>query len=61
MKCFTCDKLTGIYKTDLQTCGRCGEVKKIDPVRIVLDMTPIYLSESNRNKKGRKPKLTATA
>lgn len=55
MECFTCNK-----EKDLQTCARCRDVLKIDLVRIVLEMTPIYLSESNRNKKGRKPRLTAT-
>lgn len=60
MQCFTCNELTGDYNTDLQTCARCREVLKIDIVRILLEMDPIYLSEKNRNKKGRKPKLTAT-
>lgn len=60
MDCFTCNKRTGNYKSDKITCGACREVLKIDLVNIVLGLDPIYLSESNRNKKGRKPKLTAT-
>lgn len=59
MKCFTCTKLTGNEKTDKSICASCREVLKIDLVRVVLDLDPIYLSESNRNKRGRKPKLTA--
>lgn len=60
MQCFYCDKLTGNYETDKETCANCREVLKIDLVRAVLEMDPVYLSESNRNKKGRKPKLSAT-
>lgn len=53
MKCFTCDK-----ELNLETCARCREVLKIDLVKAVLEMDPIYLSESNRHKTGPKPKLT---
>ncbi|HZK52959.1 MAG TPA: hypothetical protein VFC84_01960 [Desulfosporosinus sp.] len=53
-----CDKLTGIYKKDLITCGRCREVVKIDLVRIITKMEKIYLTETIRHKDGRKYKLT---
>lgn len=53
-----CDKLTGIYKKDLKICGRCREVMKIDLVRIITKMEKIYLTETLRNKSGRKSKLT---
>lgn len=58
MQCFKCDKLTNNYKADKETCAACREVFKIDLVKVILGLDPIYLSESNRNKKGRKPKLT---
>ena len=61
MECFTCDKLLNNYKIDKITCANCREVLKIDIVRLLLELDPIYLSESNRNKKGRNPKLTDTA
>lgn len=65
MICDECDKLTGDYKADKSICGSCREVLKID---LVLEIRGkggckhgrIYLSESNRNKKGRKKVLTAT-
>lgn len=60
MKCYTCDKHTGDYNADKEICAACREVLKVDLVNMVLDLDPVYLSESNRNKKGRKPKLTAT-
>ena len=53
-----CDKLTGIYKKDLQICGRCREVMKIDLVRIITKMEKIYLTETMRHKEGRNSKLT---
>jgi len=59
MHCFTCDKLTDNYEANKRTCASCREVLKIDLVQIIKEMDPIYLSESNRNKRGRKPKLTA--
>ena len=55
-----CDKLTGIYRKDLVNCGRCREVLKIDLVRIITEMEKIYLTETLRNKSGRKSKLTTT-
>lgn len=58
IKCFKCSQLTGHRNTDLQTCARCREVLKIDLVRVVLEMDPIYLSERNRNNKGRRPKIS---
>jgi len=60
MKCFTCDKIGSKHSDDKHTCGICREVLKIDLVRRVLELDPVYLSESNRHKTGRKPKLTAT-
>lgn len=60
MVCFKCDKLTNDYEADKMTCASCREVFKIDLVKLVLGLDPIYLSEANRNKKGRKSKLTAT-
>jgi predicted DNA binding protein len=60
MHCFPCDKLTDNYETNKRTCASCREVLKIDLVRIIKEMDRIYLSESNRNKAGRKQKLTAT-
>lgn len=53
MVCQICDKLTGIYEADKDTCAACREVFKIDLVRIVLELDPIYLSERTRNKTGR--------
>lgn len=56
MSCITdekCDKLTGEREDDLQTCALCRDVLKIDLARIVLGMTPIYLTEDTRNKGGR--------
>lgn len=55
MKCFTCNK-----EKDLETCASGREVLKINLVEAVLELTPIYLSEENYHKTGRKPKLTAT-
>jgi hypothetical protein len=60
MDCSNCDKPTGDYKTDKSICGSCREVLKIDIVRRIRGDERIYLSESNRNKNGRKKKLTAT-
>lgn len=57
---FKCDRLTQNYQTDKATCASCREVLKIDIVRLLLELDPIYLSEGNRNKKGRPPMLTAT-
>lgn len=59
MKCFTCTEKTGDYKRDKLICARCREVLKVDLVNMVLELDPVYLSEANRNKGGRKPKLTA--
>lgn len=60
MRCFSCDKLSGEYKTDKTVCASCKDVLKIDIVLLLLERDPVYLSENTRNKKGRKPKLTAT-
>ncbi len=59
MKCYTCDKWSNNPIKDISTCGRCKEVLKADLVKLALGLDPIYLSEQNRNKTGRKPKLTA--
>lgn len=59
MICFKCEKLTGDYDTDKMTCACCREALKIDIVRILRGMDRVYLSEGNRNKAGRKRKLTA--
>lgn len=48
MKCYSCDKVISI-----EVCGRCREVLKYELVKLILEMDPIYLSESNRNKCGR--------
>lgn len=53
MVCQTCEKLTGNYETDKETCASCREIFKIDLVRLVLELDPIYLSERTRNKHGR--------
>ena len=53
MNCTTCDK-----EPELETCARCREVLKVDLAKIVRGMERIYLSESNRNKKGRPIKIT---
>lgn len=60
MECYNCDKRTGDYHADKEICAACREVLKVDLVNKVLELDPVYLSESNRYKKGRKPKLTAT-
>jgi len=60
MKCFTCQKRTNVYNADKEICAACREVLKVDLVNMILGLDPVYLSENNRNKKGRKPKLTAT-
>lgn len=60
MECTNCDKLTGDYMTDKETCAYCRDVLKVDIAYMLQGMTPIYLSEHNRNKQGRKRKLTAT-
>ncbi|MFL0198144.1 hypothetical protein ACJDU8_21630 [Clostridium sp. WILCCON 0269] len=60
MKCFKCDKITGEYEKDKDICAKCREVLKIDIVREVLQLDPVYLSENNRHKSGRPRKLTAT-
>ncbi len=60
MRCFSCKKRTDNYSADKIICAACREVLKVDLVKRVLDLEPVYLSESNRNKNGRKPKLTAT-
>ncbi len=60
MHCYVCDKLSDNYETDKITCASCRDVFKIDLVRLILELDPVYLSESNRNKRGRKKKLTAT-
>lgn len=39
-------------------CGRCREVLKHELVNAVLELDRVYLSESNRNKKGRPSKTT---
>lgn len=59
--CFSCDKLTGNLKIDTPICARCREVLKVDLAMIVKDMDPIYLTERNRNKKGRKSRFDADA
>lgn len=60
VKCFFCKKRTDNYSADKSICAACREVLKVDLVNMVLDLEPVYLSESNRNKNGRKQKLTAT-
>jgi hypothetical protein len=55
MNCFSCYKRTGKHNIDKETCGACREVLKIDLVNIVLELDPIYLSESNRNKRVENP------
>lgn len=60
MKCFSCNKRTDNYNADKEICAACREILKVDLVKMVLDLDRVYLSESNRNKNGRKPKLTAT-
>lgn len=59
MKCTHCRELTGVYKNDKDICARCREVLKVDMAYVLSGMDPVYLSEGNRNKKGRKSKLTA--
>ena len=53
--CFQCHKTVTV-----QNCGKCREITKSEIVEILLGMDPVYLTERNRNKKGRKSKLTAT-
>jgi hypothetical protein len=59
LKCYTCNKKTNDYKRDVRICGSCREVLKVDLVNLVLELDPVYLSEQNRHKSGRKSKLTA--
>lgn len=60
MKCFSCKKRTDNYSADKRICAACREVLKVDLVKMVLSLDRVYLSEKNRNKNGRKQKLTAT-
>ncbi|NLZ48859.1 MAG: helix-turn-helix domain-containing protein [Clostridiales bacterium] len=60
MECTYCKKLTGKYIVDKYICARCRKVLKVDMAYLLIKKIPIYLTENNRNKKGRKPKLTAT-
>jgi transposase len=60
MQCFRCEKINGKSRKEMQTiCGHCREVLKADLVMAVLELDPIYLSEANRHKSGRPPKLNA--
>jgi hypothetical protein len=59
MKCFKCTKITDNDKKNKTICGACREVLKYDLVKAVLELDPIYLSEGNRHKTGRKHKLNA--
>jgi hypothetical protein len=59
MNCFKCTKRTNNDKKNKAICGACREVLKYDLVKAVLELDPIYLSESNRHKTGRKHKLIA--
>jgi DNA-binding MarR family transcriptional regulator len=55
MQCYTCNK-----PKDKKTCAACREVLKIDMVKLLLELDPVYLSEGTRNKRGRPHKLNAT-
>lgn len=55
MHCYKCVKVK-----DLKTCANCRDVLKIDLVKAVLGLDPIYLSESNRHKGGRPNLLSLT-
>lgn len=59
MECYKCSDVTGNWKFDKEICGKCRKVLKVDLVHIILEMEPIYLSETNRNKNGRPGSLTA--
>lgn len=60
MECFKCEKRTNDKDANKHICASCREVLKVDLVDLILGVTPIYLSEQNRHKTGRKSKLTAT-
>jgi hypothetical protein len=53
MICQNCTKLTKDFDADKPTCAACRKVLKIDLVRLVLELDPIYLTERTRNKTGR--------
>lgn len=61
MDCYNCKDIIGVnYERAIRICGRCRKVVKYDLVRRVLEMDPVYLSESNRNKCGRPSKIKDT-
>ena len=58
--CYKCEVQN--YKTwqaKVSECGSCRRVKKADLMQLVLQLDPVYLSESNRNKKGAPKKLSS--
>lgn len=54
--CFQCEP----EDINVQVCGRCRELTKHDIALMLREEVPIYLNALNRNRKGRKSKLTAT-
>lgn len=59
MSCHSCAKIVGKdYDARKVVCGCCREVLKVDIVDLLLGIVPVYLTERNRNKKGRPCKLS---
>ena len=54
--CFQCKP----ENINVQVCGRFRELTKHDLALMLREEVPIYLNALNRNRKGRKSKLTAT-
>jgi hypothetical protein len=58
--CFNCCAPTFEKEEDFKNaCAGCRDILKYELVRKVLELDRVYLSESNRNKKGRKKKIDA--
>lgn len=51
--CFSCDK-----HIDVTTCGACREITKHLIAGILRGTERVYLTETTRHKRGRKPKLS---
>lgn len=59
MVCDNCIKIIEKdYKARKVICGRCREILKVDLVDLLQERMPVYLTEMNRNKKGRPCKLS---
>jgi hypothetical protein len=57
--CFNCRAPTFEEEDFKNACAKCRDILKYELVRKVLELDRVYLSESNRNKNGRKKKIDA--